>query len=210
MTVIPRELRKPNTNSAFHRALRESLFLSDIQKKLLLGSLMGDGCLIVNSSGTNYRLQVEHCAKQKDYVVWKYNVFKNFVLSKPAYQPRTCSWKFRTLSHIQFSEYHDMFYTQGRKILPENLDFLEDPLVCAVWFMDDGGKLGNGCLLNIQNFTDAEAYRLRVFFHEKFKISATLQRNKGHFRLYIPKHKRFLWDNFLGGNLREEFRYKIS
>jgi len=165
--------------------------------------------LIANSSNTNYRLQIEHCSKQKDYVWWKYEIFKDFVLSPPKYQQRTDSWKFRTMSHVELSVFHMMFYQKGRKILPRNIDFLGDALVNAVWFMDDGGKLGKGCLLNIQNFTDSEAFRLRDFFKRRFIMSVTLQRNKGHFRLYIPVSQHAKWIDLLGNNLRDEFRYKV-
>ena len=209
MKTIPRELQKPNTNSSFHRELRKGLFLSEIQKKVLIGSVMGDGCLIANSSGTNYRLQIEHCSKQKDYVWWKYEIFKNFVLSPPRYQPRTDSWRFRTMSHVVFSDFHALFYRKGKKILPDKIDFLADALVDAVWFMDDGGRLGKGCLLNIQNFTDREAVCLQNFFQKGLNISVTLQRNKGHFRLYIPVNQRDIWVYLLGDNLRKEFRYKV-
>lgn len=209
MKTIPRELQKPNTNSSFHRELRKRLSLSDLQKKVLIGSLMGDGCLIANSSNTNYRLQIEHCSKQKEYVWWKYEIFKDFVLAPPAYHQRTDSWQFRTLSHSELSDFHTLFYQKGKKILPKNIDSLTDSLVSAVWFMDDGGKLGKGCLLNIQNFTDKESLRLKTFFERRLKMPVTLQRNKGHFRLYIPVGQRDKWVDLLSDNLREEFQYKV-
>lgn len=171
---------------------------------------MGDGSLIVNSSHSNYRLQVEHSSHQKEYVLWKYGIFRNFVLTEPKYLPRTRSWKFRTISHPELSTYHRMFYRAGRKILPEDIGFLTDPFIAAVWFMDDGGRFGNGCLLNIQNFTDEEALRLRKFFRDTFEIPATLQRNHGRFRLYIPTSHRVLWEQYIGKYVRGEFRYKIS
>lgn len=170
---------------------------------------MGDGCLIANSSNTNYRLQIEHCSKQKEYVWWKYEIFKDFVLTQPIYHQRTDSWKFRTLSHSELSDFHMLFYQKRKKILPRNIDFLTNPLVNAVWFMDDGGRLGKGCLLNIQNFTDKESFRLKAFFKRRLGIPVTLQRNKGHFRLYIPVGQRDKWVYLLGDNLRKEFQYKV-
>src|SRR3989344_6396114 len=135
MKAIPRELRKPNTNSTFHRELRKRLFLTELQRKVLLGALMGDGCLIENSSKSNYRLQIEHSIREKDYVFWKYEVFKNFVLTPPRYLSRTNSWKFRTVSFAGFTEFQRMFYQERRKILPANIQFLNDPVTIAVWFM---------------------------------------------------------------------------
>ena len=91
MKRTPWEVRKVNSNSHFHRELRKSLSLSAVQKSALLGSLLGDGCLITNPSMTNYRLQIEQSDKQKEYIFWKYEIFKNFVLSPPKYLPRTNS-----------------------------------------------------------------------------------------------------------------------
>lgn len=210
MKTIPRELQNLNTNSAYLRELRKSLSLSELQKRILFGSLMGDGCLIVNSSQSNYRLQIEHSEAQKNYVFWKYEIFKNFVLAPPKFNPEKRSWSFRTLSHTEFSVYHHVFYRDGRKVLPEDIEFLSDPLTAAIWFMDDGGKLRKGCLLNIQNFTDGEATRIKNFFHSVLKIPATLHRNKKRFRLYIPVSRAGKWKNFLGSNLRKEFEYKIG
>lgn len=210
MKTIPRELFSPNTNSSFHRELRKTLSLSELQVRVLLGSLMGDGCLIENSSQSNYRFQTEHCDKQKSYVQWKYEIFKNFVLTPPQWHQKSKSWKFRTISHSQFMYYHTMFYADRKKILPQDLSFLKDPLISAVWFMDDGGRSDNGCLLNIQNFTDDEALRLLAFFRKELKIHVTLQRNYWGYRLYIPSSYLFLWKEFLNDNLRKEFLYKIG
>ena len=65
---------------------------------------MGDGCLIENSSRTNYRLQIEHSQKQRDYVFWLYEIFKNFVLSPPKYLAATNSWKFRNTQNFTEAE----------------------------------------------------------------------------------------------------------
>lgn len=210
METIPRELPSPNTNSAFHRELRRILSLDDIQVKVLLGSLMGDGCLVENSSKSNYRYQTEHCDKQRDYVHWKYKIFKNFVLTPPKFHEKTKSWKFRTISHAQLKYYHALFYLNGKKILPNDISFLKDPLTAAVWFMDDGGKSAGGSLLNTQNFTDDENLRLLDFFRKEFKIPVTLQRNYWGYRLYIPASHRLQWREFLSINLRKEFLYKIG
>jgi len=49
----------PITNSKQIRNLRIHLKLSDRQRKILIGSLLGDGCLILNSWGKHYRYQAE-------------------------------------------------------------------------------------------------------------------------------------------------------
>lgn len=212
MKTIPREQRKVNThtNSRYLRELRQNISLSEVQKSVLMGALMGDGCIIPTASGKNYRLQVEQSNKQKEYLFWKYEVFKEFVITSPKYIAPSDSWRFRTISHKEFIWLRNVFYRNGKKILPKSLDFLLNSLVLAVWFMDDGGRVGSGCLLNIQNFTDSEAFRLQEFFRKRLKIPATLHRNKGKFRLYIPAYYQSRWKDYLGCNFRSEFGYKLS
>jgi len=54
--------------------------LSNIQKQVILGSILGDGYM---RKKTNAHLQITHSYKQKDYVDWKYKILKNFVSSVP-------------------------------------------------------------------------------------------------------------------------------
>ncbi len=215
MRVIPREVKKVITNSNSLRRLRSRLKLTEMQQKVLVGTLLGDGCLIANSGGKNYRLQIEHSRRQKDYVFWKYQIFKDFVITPPQYHIKRKSWKFRTLSSPEFTRMHKLFYRRKRKILPYNLTYLNDPLVLAVWFMDDGGRLFSqdygvrGYILNIQNFTQKEAMRIREYFENQLKIPASLQLNKGGYRLYIQKTGQGPFRKMICKYLRREFRYKL-
>lgn len=212
MTVIPRELPIPNirTNSRYLRELRKTLLLSEVQRSVVYGTLLGDGCLIPTANKMSYRLQIEHSDRQREYVFWKYKILKEFVVTPPKYIASVGSWKFRTISHEAFGSLRKVFYRDAVKILPRDIDFLEDPLTLAVWFMDDGGWHGSGCLINIQNFTDFEAHRLQRFFENRFGITTTLHRNHGRYRLYIPSRYREEWGGIIKDYLREEFRYKIS
>jgi len=69
MKVIPREVvkRKPITWSLEIRKLQKELILNSFQKKVLIGTILGDGCLTPNAYGKNYRLQIEQAAKEKKY-----------------------------------------------------------------------------------------------------------------------------------------------
>jgi len=62
----------PITNSREIRSLRDSLRLSERQRKILTGSLLGDGCLVPNWRKKHYRLQIEQNESHKAYVFWFY------------------------------------------------------------------------------------------------------------------------------------------
>lgn len=211
MKAIPREVRKVNTNSRFHRELRKSLCLVEMQRRVLLGTLLGDGCLIENSSQTNYRLQIEHTDKQKEYVFWKYKIFKNFVLTQPKYLLKTNSWKFRTISHRDFLSIHALFYRDGRKVLPADLSFMIDPIVLAVWFMDDGClDTGKGYVLNTQNFTHEENIRLMKFLSENFDLPyLSIHRDRTYYRLFVRSRSMGEFRNLFNFEVHPVMRYKL-
>lgn len=214
MTTTSREQGKVNvhTNSRYLRELRKTLSLSEIQKSVLFGAIMGDGCIIPTASGKNYRLQIEQSDKQKEYVFWKYEIFKEFVITSPRHILGSInSWKFRTVSHKEFMEVRHMFYRNGKKILPRKLDFILDPLVLAVWFMDDGClKKKSGYILNTQNFTFEENMRLQEFLSKKLNIGISLHKDRTYHRLFVRSKSMAAFRNLLDVHMHPIMRYKLS
>lgn len=210
--VIPREQNKVNThtNSRYLRELRQALSLSEIQKSVLFGTLMGDGCLIPTADGKNYRLQIEHGDRQKKYVFWKYGIFKGFVVSKPKYIETLSSWRFRTISHREFRQLRRIFYRDGKKILPKKLDFLLDPLTLAVWFMDDGSLArGHGYILNTQNFKPEDSVRLMKFLQGSFGLHLAIHRDRRYYRLFVKKQSMAEFRNLFKFRMQPIMRYKL-
>src|SRR3989338_19163 len=190
MRVIPREVQGFATNSASIRTMRSALTLSALQREVLVGSLLGDGCLAANSWKKHYRLKMEQCEVQRRYLFWKYALFKNFTLSPPYNRRETESWSFRTISHPQFTEYHELFYPNGKKVLPASIGrILTAPISIAVWYMDDGmlNSRRDSMLLNTQSFSYKENEVLRKCLKHTFGIEATIVRNRKYWMLYIRK-----------------------
>jgi len=90
MKIIPREARRI-TYSTEIRNLKKRLVLDDYQKSVVVGSILGDGYLFENCSKTNYRFGINQSIKQEDYLLWKYNILKNWTLSEPKYYGRNKS-----------------------------------------------------------------------------------------------------------------------
>lgn len=51
------------------------------QQAIVIGTLLGDGCLERN--GTHVRLKVDHGATQKEYVEWKFQELKSVATGLP-------------------------------------------------------------------------------------------------------------------------------
>jgi len=113
--------------------------LSGQQEQLILGSLMGDGCLSPNRlgrSGTRFRMG--HGAKQVAYLDWKVSLLGNIGCSRTTNAKGAVFADFTPLPEL--AEVHDaVYFGDGKKHL--SWDYLKEltPLALAVWYMDDGG-----------------------------------------------------------------------
>ncbi|MFH2085392.1 MAG: hypothetical protein ABII21_01220 [bacterium] len=182
-------MRKQLTNSTWLRKKKLTLNLSNIQKAVLIGTLLGDGYLRLSRSGRAARLQVCHAQSAKEYLFWLQDIFSDFVFAKPDYQIANHALRFTTVSHSDFLTYYNSFYRTGIKKVPDNInDLLSDPLSLAIWFMDDG----NGYL-------KSSAYRISTYafglegnqilascLKNNFDLKVNLVKDSKGYQLYIP------------------------
>ena len=199
-------------NTRAVRILRRQLAMTPRQRSVVLGTLLGDAHLSVNAGGKNFRLQISQGSAQKEYVLWKYEILRNFVLSPPAYYGKTDSWRFRTISHQSFTALQHKFYQGRRKILPENLvEILQDPLALAVWFMDDGTRFPNGSLtINTQSFTEDEQLLIVRVFRELYGWHVTLHRDHKRYRIYLGKDGSAQLKKLIMPYIIPIFQYKLN
>lgn len=174
--------------------------LSQRQRDILIGLLLGDGHLETQNGGRTYRLKIEHSIEQSDYVYWLYSEFKDFIHQKPYLKIRKNGQKslgFSTLSRGSFRFYGKSFYPQGKKIIPEMILRKIKPISLAIWFMDDGSKKSlkhKTYILHTLGFKKKEVELLKTTLKNNFNIDTNLHSQKGkYFRLYIMSNsaKRF-------------------
>ncbi len=180
---------KQYTNSSWLKEVKRKLELSEKQRSVLIGTILGDGYLRESRSGRAARLQICHSVSARDYVLWKWKIFSNWVYAIPRITQINRSIRFTTVSHVSLLEFYNSFYVENTKIVPNNIcDVLKDDLSLAVWFMDDGnGYLHSGAFrISTYAFGLEGNYLLRDCLQTNFGIGATVVRdNKGH-QLYIP------------------------
>ena len=123
----------------------------------------------------------------------------------------------RTISHPELTALRSIFYPQGKKIIPHNInDFIEDPLVIAVWFMDDGnaqirkGKLC-GYNINSQSFTYDENLSVLKALNDLYSIECTLEKNHGKFRIGIYRqNSRETFKRLINAHVLQSMKYKLG
>lgn len=166
---------------------KESLKLDSLQRNFVIGSLLGDGNLRFVGKNREASLIIDHGFNQKDYVLWKYQLLKNWVLTEPKSVNRIyhkdkerilTSFRFSTISHPEFTYWHNVFYNQGVKIIPKNIkDILVSPFSLAIWFMDDGNKNQQAVFLNTQQFSLEEQKVLQECLLKNFGLETTINKH---------------------------------
>lgn len=166
--------------------------LSQRQRDILIGLLLGDGHLETQNNGRTYRLKIEHSMEQSDYVMWLYEEFRDFINQKPYTKIRKNGQKsfgFSTLSIASFRFYGKSFYPKGKKIVPEIMLKNLKPISVAVWFMDDGSRKSlkhKTYIIHTLGFDKKEISLLKKYLKINFNIETELHSQKDkYYRLYI-------------------------
>lgn len=180
--------------------------LSEVQRSLIVGSLLGDGAMRCKQ---NALLEVNHSAAQRTYVDWKYGVLQNLVGTPPKLRQGNGgrqAYRFTTLSLPELRAYYEAFYSVSGKIIPK----VElTPLALAVWFMDDGCKSHRALYLNTQQFDVESQTRLLDMLWDQWGIAGSLNRDKSYFRIRIRVRSVPTFRAVIAKHLLPEFLYKI-
>jgi len=119
--------------------------LNDTQKEILIGSLLGDGCLYTpNENKYSPILSIKRKREDMEYLEYQFSFFQDFcftgVTIYDIYDERTqetyegCGFSTRRCQVLL--PYYQEWYPEREKIIPKDLKLT--PLICAIWFCDDG------------------------------------------------------------------------
>jgi recombination protein RecA len=206
-------------NSNKIKIYKQKLRLTSRQREILVGLLLGDGHLETQNEGITYRLKIEYCVIQKDYVGWLYENFKDWVLTPPQVKQKksgqaiTENLWFNTVSHIALRYYGKQFYQNGRKIVPKNISKLLKPLTLAVWFMDDGSlksKDHRALILNTQGFNINEIEILQNGLKRIYSIESQMRNQKDGVQIMMVGDSAIEFSRIISPYLLPQFHYKLG
>lgn len=170
--------------------------LTEIQRQILEGHLLGDGSLtrpLNNNSCSLFR--VTRKTEDKNYLMWSVKHFENFiyetgVVDRDRFDTRTqktyyCS-EFHTKSLPIFTEYYNKWYPDGKKAIPKDLELT--PLMLAVWLADDGTfTIEQSKYLSIKIATNSFSYKSIKSIINQLKAMFN-----GSFNIHQLKNKQFV------------------
>ena len=185
--------------------------LTQLQQSIIIGSLFGDGYLRIVPNRKNALFEVNHSFAQKEYVDWKYEMLKSICRSEPkmrAGNGNRIAYRFNTRQVPELTELYGIFYRNGKKIIPNNIQL--DPIMLAVWFMDDGSKCRESDVyINTQQFSRADQEKC-ILLLAQFNIESSLNKDKEYSRIRIKKSSISTLNQLIRQNIIPSMKYKLS
>lgn len=191
--------------------------MTDFQRQVAIGTLLGDSSLSKPSNGRNYHLSCYHSEKQREWLIQKYEWLA------PSTRPiQWCAYsdkrtgkvlrggRFHTVSIPCFSDLAKLLYLEGKKYLgDELLDLITHPVVLACLICDNGSWDGAGIAIASKQFTVEENHRLAAALHRAFGLSISVQTHQKYPYIRITatsvEQARKLCEPYVPESLRYKF-----
>ena len=195
-------------------SVNKSLELTNKPKEFFVGCLMGDGNMRLDNKCINPRFSCEHSMKQKDYVLYKFEILKDL---NPFYKeairktPDKRNGKLyessivRLNSNSSFLGIYNNFYKPKKVISNEVLEYYT-PFAMAIHYMDDGYLSANSYYIATNCFDDDSLYLFKNFLLDKYNIKTNI--HKGN-KLYILKESKEIFTNLIKPYFIKSMMYKL-
>lgn len=203
------------------------------QKDLLIGTLLGDGCMSTTTQGRTWIYIGFQCTKQKEYLFHKYELLKHLCNSEPnvRYSTNGRSPKlhegfiFKTRVHDSLRFYGNMFYKFNKETgkmvrgIPINIAKFLTPRAIAYWYMDDGylkwsGK-SDAMVFCTDSFHLYDINRLRAALNNLYGIETQLNRKDPKlefygYRISVNEKNSLLLRILIKDHVLESMQYKLK
>lgn len=206
--------------------------LTQLQKDLIFGSLLGDGNLQTGSKGKTWRYRAIQKSEHKEYLFHKYEILKDLCGTTPKenelLDTRTGNliqrWSFNTLTNPSLNFFGNMFYTYDSnkekwiKKVPLKVETFLNPRALAYFYMDDGALKwfghSNAMRICTENFSKEDINRIRKSLKNLYNIDTGLikkqLKNKTSFRISIPEKSSESFRELIKPYLVDCMKYKVS
>lgn len=207
--LIALKNEQTKVQSKFLRSLsnKEKLLiqLTKIQKDILVGTVLGDAYIERSKASHNARLRYDQTfPHHASYLMTIYSHLYNLtgkgpriIIRKPDIRTGKIYYQmqFETLNLPCLNTYHELFYKDGKKVIPQSIGELLTARSLAYWIMDDGGKSSSKTqtILYTRSHTLEEVLLLQEVLKFNFKLKTTdlrygtiYEKVKGQWIIIIP------------------------
>ncbi len=193
---------------------KSSLKLTDEQREVLIGVLLGDAHLETQNGGRTYRMKLEYSTDHREYANHLYQIFKEWILTPPQQKQDATHnniW-FQTVSHPAFRFFAHQFYDDTKKCVPKLIHRYLSERAIAYWFMDDGSiksRDSKGVIFNTHGFVQNDVQRLIEALRRKFALEASERKQKDGLQVYISGKSYERFCEIVEPFIHASMRYKI-
>lgn len=190
-------------------------------EQIILGSLLGDGCIARKS--TNCVLAIYHSLMQHQYAFYKANLLQRegiYVRFRDVNKSHVSTIEGRPIKdngksslctevNSAFNKYRDEWYTPTKEV-PDSV-FKLGPLGLAIWYMDDGAiHYPTGLYLSTNGFNHESQLKLVKMLKDNFDITAHIHKNKDKEILYIVQKDRNKFLDIIRPYVCSSMQYKFG
>jgi hypothetical protein len=193
---------------------------------IIIGSLLGDGHLEKRNQGVGTRIKFEQSNDNVEYLMWFHSYLSQrgyCNTNKPNLKIRIKKngtiyyhYSINSFTFSSFNWIHDLFYKkiEGKyvKFIPDSIEQFLTPISLALWFMDDGSKLGKGAKIATNCFRKTELVKLCQILKNKYNITVTIHsggKNKGY-TLYISTSSMPTFSKIIKHHMLPSLYYKLG
>ena len=109
-----------------------------------------------------------------------------------------------------FNELYELFYVNGKKIIPANIADLITPLSLAYWICEDGAyHVGGGLKLCTNSYSIQDVTRLKDVLISRFGLICTIHKYRGEPTIYISKKSMDKLRSIVKPHMAPSMLYKI-
>ena len=211
-------------------AYKKSLKLTDEQKDVLIGTLLGDAS-IACKKGKPVCVKFEQKATREKYIYHLFTIFQSYVGTPPRLRtfvndfhkakPGESVW-FRTYAHESLLFYENLFYIHDDKKkrvkrVPKNIHKLLTPRALAYWFMDDGSSQWskttnrlNSVVLHTEGFSLSDQKILVCALKKLYGLNVNVHRDGKYYKLYVCADSITHFQDLIRAYVHDDFLYKLD
>lgn len=206
--------------------IRKMFNVPEDQMSVLVGNLLSDGSLSKQKARGTSRIKVIYprfsFSQSLSHFSYFWLVFwslRHYCGSMPSLGVRFSSkgtklfsLKFSTRALPCFSDIYNMFYNNGKKVVPNNIYNLLTPIALAHWIMGDGQSYSYGLQLCTDSFTKEEVERLISVLVNRYGLYASLRKmaKEGQYRIYINRNSMNKLNEIVKSYMVDSMLYKIT
>ena len=188
---------------------------------IIIGSLLGDGHLEKRTQGLGTRIKFEQSSDNVEYLMWFHSYLSErgyCNTNKPKLKKRIRKngtvyyhYSINSFTFSSLNWVHDLWYIDGKKIVPKTIGNYLNPLALAIWIMDDGSKSGKGLKLNTNSFSFSDCIFLTEVLSHNFNIKSSVESAgcADQYVIYIWKESMPLLRDIVLPYVHSSMKYKL-